>query len=90
MTQHAGVHVLDLELQDAYWQLPSGNYVPAGSVPRRPIEESDHLDASWAATVDSMKNQAADPSVRAQVQQEFDDFYKRDAVVASPADRSST
>jgi hypothetical protein len=85
MNQHTGAHVLDLDLQDAYWQLPSGNYVPHGSVLRHPIEESDHLDDSWAATVDSMKNEAADPGVRAQVQQEFDAFYRRDSAAAPPA-----
>jgi hypothetical protein len=84
MIQHTGTHVLDLELQDAYWQLPSGNYVPGGAVPRHPIEESDHLNASWAATVDSMKNEPVDPRVRAQVQKEFDAFYKRDTGAALP------
>jgi hypothetical protein len=87
MIQHAA---LELELQDAYWQLPSGNYVPDGSVPRRPIEDSDHLNASWAATVDSMKNEAADPRVRAQVQREFDEFYQRDAATVPPANSPST
>jgi hypothetical protein len=84
MTRQTAADGLTLELQDAYWELPSGNYVPHGSVPPQLLEDSDHLDASWDATVDSMKDDAAEgQDVRSQIRAEIDAYQKRHKPEAS-------
>ncbi|SNT32197.1 hypothetical protein SAMN05421812_104478 [Asanoa hainanensis] len=78
MTRRAG-SALDLELQDAYWELPGGDYVPQGSAPSRLLEDSDHLDASWTATVDSLKGEAqVSPEARQRIKKEVEDFEKQE------------
>jgi hypothetical protein len=85
-----GSHALDLELQDAYWELSSGDYVPPAPAPDRLLEDSDHLDQSWTATVDSLRNLAADDAeVRRRIKRQVEAFQTRQQQGTAPAGASS-
>ncbi|MBB2943447.1 aspartokinase-like uncharacterized kinase [Actinoplanes lutulentus] len=76
MARRENTHALELE--DAYWQLPSAEYVPHATPPERLLEDSDHLDASWSATVASLREEAAeDKATRLRIAKEVEILKRR-------------
>ena len=89
MSRRLGSNALDLELQDAYWELPGGDYVPESSTPSVLLEDSDKLDSSWTATVQSLRNELTEADdVRTRIAQHVEAFNARHG--SPPANAAAT
>ncbi|MCA2218103.1 hypothetical protein [Jidongwangia harbinensis] len=76
---------------DAYWQIPSAEYVPSGTLPpRRPLDDRSRVADAWSAAVDTLRREAHEPeSVRARIAHEvkqFDQDFRRQQARREPDD----
>jgi len=66
----------DLSAQDAYWQIPSSEYVPTAPAPTsHPLNDRARVASAWSATVDTLRKEAHEsPQARTRLVAEVESF----------------